>query len=180
MFYVNKWCPNQRTLGGEGGEVVFSWGSIGRTCLPMTNPLCDVGIIFEGFQINRFIEETVWPDKKTNRPRVSSCVCISTESPPLLGALWFCGVVGGGVTKRACREGRVPGRRESTVMSSRVRVSRLMVKPGAVRRTPCSLCSSVTLTITEHPLCIQLWARRLRNTYTNWPCPYINLEKHLH
>lgn len=84
--------------------------------------------------------------------------------PPLLGALWFCGVVGGGVTKRECREGRVPGRREH----SHGQQSQSQQAHGQARscqRTPCSLCSSVTLTITEHPLGIQLWARHWEHIY---------------
>lgn len=79
--------------------------------------------------------------------------------------LVLCGLVGrGGVTKRACREGRVP-EDESSHECAESELSKRFCQARSCQRTPCSLCSSVTLTITEHPLCIQLWARRWEHIY---------------
>ena len=85
---------------------------------------------------------------------------LSQNRPPLLVALWFCGVVGGGVTKRVCREGRIPGRQEHS-HGQQSHSQQVTVKPGAVSGllAPRAV-QSRHQTFTEHPLCIQPWARR--------------------
>ena len=79
------------------------------------------------FKINRFKLLSVSPDKNKQTQGLFMCLHFHRIAPPLLFALWFCGVVGGGVTE--CAGKGEYQEDESTVMVSRVIVSRSWSSP---------------------------------------------------